>query len=738
MINDLSHPRPIPRLGLGPHLCRPRAPTPYLSQPGPHTQRLIACRSICGPTSLMHRRYVIENSSGDSSIDERDVPHLVQRRSSLHEDSSDDEDDPLPLRERCMVALDPDSDSLSTRTYRQLARRHGWHESSSDSSDGSSVPSLEHDSDDSIENEMRYLLPMVGGTPRNPRPIWFLEDEISYHETSSVSSSASSHASSSSSDGSSHSGQGPFPFEFIDPLHLHTFNDQLKDHMLKGCLTWEPVATPSLSWCGINSSMDVDSHRRPLLSGLTQVSDPDDDSTNSLNSSVRGSDATGRSSRSHDAFSCLLPLDVSSGNASCSLSSNSEITSPSNSDADPDVDHGCGFPVTSNRFWLNQDIWPDQISHTMISHGSPGILHTSSWTPRMMMTGRSRVRFLVDHNNSPTDVYTQLFQDISNIRRNISCPPSWNRIILDHAILRSNCRSSTSSDEDIQHRNIPYVTDNTIDLDSAITESTNRSLTALYEPTQDGTIQADTDNECLSRAPTSRPSMDAQFATLIDIVRRQPLHHPEIAPSDAVSTASTSCSLESAPFQAHIASTMHSSDSYFHPSMTGPIVDRPMSHQDWHDEVCDWFGDESSVSSSYTNDSSQTSTSDTACMSSSSLNLSQIEHDRSIIVTAMSPLSRSLSLISLMETPETFPLTTSSHVDPDTTNRPLTSSDMLSLRQTLSFSNLPETSHPPTHSSAVSFTALTVEEGVSGSTNTYGITHGTQPDHSCARTHSSV
>ena len=145
-------------------------------------------------------------------------------------------------------------------------------------------------------------------------------------------------------------------------------------------------------------------------------------------------------------------------------------------------------------------------------------------------------------------------------------------------------------------------------------------------------------------------------------------------------------SLDPTPFSVHVASAMHSSGSYFHPCMTGPIVDRPMSHQDWHDEVCNWFGEESSVSSSYTNNSSETSTSDTACISSSSLDLSQTEHDRSLTVTAMSPLSRSLSLIRLMET---CPLSTSFDVDPDTMNRPLTSSDMLSLCRTLSYSNLP-------------------------------------------------
>ena len=148
----------------------------------------------------MRVRYIAENSSADSSIDENDVPPLGQRRLSLYEESSDDEDDMPPLRERHMVDSDSDSDSPLSPAYRQLARRYGWYESSSDSSDNSSVPSLEYDSEDSIEDEIRYLLPVAGGTPLSPKSIWFLEDEISYHETSSVSSSASSYASSSSSD----------------------------------------------------------------------------------------------------------------------------------------------------------------------------------------------------------------------------------------------------------------------------------------------------------------------------------------------------------------------------------------------------------------------------------------------------------------------------------------------------------------------------------------------------------
>ena len=116
-----------------------------------------------------------------------------------------------------------------------------------------------------------------------------------------------------------------------------------------------------------------------------------------------------------DVLSPHPSFDMPSSNTSDSL-----VTSPSNSDVDPDTDRNCRFPVASNRFWTSQDTWPDRISHTTISHGPPGILCTSSWTPRMMMTGRSRVRSLVGHNDSPTDVCTQLLHDISDVRRSIS------------------------------------------------------------------------------------------------------------------------------------------------------------------------------------------------------------------------------------------------------------------------------------------------------------------------------
>ena len=287
------------------------------------------------------------------------------------------------------------------------------------------------------------------------------------------------------------------------------------------------------------------------------------------------------------------------------------------SDAGSDIDYTSNFSVASNHLWTTQDTWPDQISQTMISDGPPRIMH--AWTSRIMTTGRSRVRCLAGHNNSPTDVCTQLFHDVSDIRRSISCPPNWNRIVLNYAVSQASHRSPVPSNEVVQHRNISPVTDNAI---NSIQHESNRGETS----------QTDTNNEHLSHALTLRPSMDTQFATLIDIIRQPPLRRSELVPSDAITIASTSRSIASTPFPDH-----------------------PMSHQDWHDEVCDWFDDESSVSSSYTNDSSETSTSDTACISSSSIDLSQTEHDRSLTVTAMSPLFQSLSLIRLAETPETLP-----------------------------------------------------------------------------------
>ena len=720
LINGLSNSRPIPRLGLGPHQCCPQASTPHLSQPGPYTRRLIAHRLVCDSILSIRRRCIVDDSSVDSSIDERDIPPLGQRRSSLYDDSTDDESDPPSLRERHMVDSDSNSNSsfdASSLTYRQLARRYGWNDGSSNPSDGSSVPSLEDDSDDSIENEIRYLLPMVGGTPRNPKPIWFPEDEISYHETSSVSSSASSHTSSSSSNDSSRSGQGPFPFEFIDLLHHSTFEDQMRNHRLNSCLTWE-------SW---THGVDVDRTNQRLIERARQRAQYDKHYLPPSRCKIEDLDFDFHPchNENDEDTETFEPMVVPPSEPA--LATPDAISSLITPDAGSEVDRTSNFSVASNYLWNTQDTWPDRMSQTMISDGPPRIM--PAWTSRLMTTGCSRVRRLAGHYDSPTDVCTQLFYDVSNIQRNTSSPSSWNRVILDFAISQSNYRSSIPSDEIVQHRNISHVADDAINLDSTITESTHSSLTALCELAQDETIQTGTIIEYSSRVLTSRPSMDTQFATLIDIIRRPPPRRPELALSDAFSIVPTLHSLESTPFQVHMASAVH---------VDGPIVDRPMSHQDWHDEVCDWFGDESSVSSSYTNDSSETNTSDTACMSSSSLNLSQTEHDRSLIVTAMSPLSRSLSLIRLMETPETCPLSTSSHVDPETTNRPLTSSDMLSLRRTLSFSNLPEISHPPTHSSAVSFTALTVEEGVSGSTNTHGTTHGTGSDHSCARTRSSV
>jgi hypothetical protein len=151
-----------------------------------------------------------------------------------------------------------------------------------------------------------------------------------------------------------------------------------------------------------------------------------------------------------------------------------------------------------------------------------------------------------------------------------------------------------------------------------------------------------------------RPTMNSQFATLIDILGPPMLRDQEPPPSDdALTTLS------------HHSPAPDSSAE--HP--------RPVSHWDWQEE-------ESSVSSSFTNASSETSTSATERISSSSFELSPGERDQPLTVSATSPLHLALSRLQ-----EIFP-------------------------------------RPPTHNSAGLFTVLTVEEGVSGSTNTHGI----QPD----------
>ena len=447
---------------------------------------------------------------------------------------------------RHMVDSDSDSNSPLSMTCRQLARRYGWYESSSNSSDDSSVPSLDYDSEDSIEVATRYLIPVAGGTPLHPKSTWFLEDEISYHETSSVSSSASSHTSSSNSDDSSRSGQGPFPFEFVDLLHLSVFDDQMQNRRLNSCLTWEPTAAPPLPWiydigedqtnqhlaeraqqrahcdkhylppsrCKIE---DLEFNFRPCYNKNdedAEMSEPKPttpDTVSSLIFSTHGSNALRRWSEPYDRSSPFPPCVMPSSDTNENLSSSSEVMLPSTSDAGSDVDYTSNFSVTSNHLWTTQDTWPDQISQTMISDGPPRFMH--AWTPRMMMTGRSRVRYLAGHNNNPTDVCTQLFHDVSDIRRSISCPPSWNRIILNYAVSQANHRptqanhgSPIPSNEVVQHRNISPVTDNAIN-------------PVQYESNRGETGQTDTNNEHLSHALTLRPSMDTQFATLIDIIR---------------------------------------------------------------------------------------------------------------------------------------------------------------------------------------------------------------------------
>ena len=126
-----------------------------------------------------------------------------------------------------------------------------------------------------------------------------------------------------------------------------------------------------------------------------------------------------------------------------------------------------------------------------------------------------------------------------------------------------------------------------------------------------------------SRALATQPTMDSQFATLIDILRHPLLPNHELTPSDAISTTLSHHSQHSDSSAIPVAPTLHSPRTFFHPCLLGGIIDRPASHRDWQvEDKFNWMGDESSVSSSFTNGSSDTSTSATVCISSSSLELS--------------------------------------------------------------------------------------------------------------------
>ena len=188
-------------------------------------------------------------------------------------------------------------------------------------------------------------------------------------------------------------------------------------------------------------------------------------------------------------------------------------------------------------------------------------------------------------------------------------------------------------------------------IDFAITES-NRSQNAPEEVAQDRRILNDTEDadNIHSRAPTTRPTMDSQFATLIDILRHPLFPNHELTPSDAISTTLSHHSQDSDSSAIPVAPTLHSSRTYSHPCLLGGIIDHPASHRNWQEEdEFNWMGEESSVSSSFTNGSSDTSRSTTACISSSSFELSPGERDRPLTISEMSPLRRSLSLTYLME-----------------------------------------------------------------------------------------
>jgi hypothetical protein len=163
-------------------------------------------------------------------------------------------------------------------------------------------------------------------------------------------------------------------------------------------------------------------------------------------------------------------------------------------------------------------------------------------------------------------------------------------------------------------------------------------------PTEDSIIQRIASTDHPSRSVSSRLTMDLQFTTLLSILKTPTLCNHEVLPlNDALAL-----------------SPRYSSD-----SDSSTNCQYSLSRRGWHEE-------ESSVSSSFTNVSSNDETSATACASSLSSNSDLQESDER--PTAM--------------VPDYFP--------------PL----------------------PPTHSSAALSTALTVGEGVSRPTDI----HGTQPD----------
>jgi hypothetical protein len=139
----------------------------------------------------------------------------IQDEDNHDSDSSDNKSVPA-LIERHLV----DSDSDSSMEHRHLARRYGWHEGSSESSDNSSGPSLDCGSED----DARDLIP-VGRGP-------FPSDDLSHHETSSVSSSATNCASSSSSDPSLRGINGSAA-DSIRLRHIDAFYEQLRQHTIE-------------------------------------------------------------------------------------------------------------------------------------------------------------------------------------------------------------------------------------------------------------------------------------------------------------------------------------------------------------------------------------------------------------------------------------------------------------------------------------------------------------------------
>ena len=271
-----------------------------------------------------------------------------------------------------------------------------------------------------IQLKLKYvtLSPRQGGTPLSPKFATFLEDEISHHETSSVSSSAVNCASSLNSDCSTQ-GKNGLPADSIHLWHVDAFNEQLQCHMLKSARTWRP--SPTLPDDDDYPSTNIVDHRRRTLSGLPRPCGWDEDSTDSSDASelclsednavfddVRTAHDT---THQHQVCASMQraaasrpqidetgpvvvrrwsgPRDALSHHATSSVSS-SAMNHASSSSSDTGMHGTDELPVTAIRFWTSK-----------ASRELPTIAHADSWTPAAL--SHSRIRHLIGSDENTAD-----------------------------------------------------------------------------------------------------------------------------------------------------------------------------------------------------------------------------------------------------------------------------------------------------------------------------------------------